>query len=79
MNTAQKLVMALQNLRDDVADYVQEVGGCDHAVGVCVCRELEHLFQADAALEEAREDSEEDDTAQLCPGSKRKRKDCDSA
>jgi hypothetical protein len=59
MNTQQKLVMALQNLRDDVADYVQEVGGCDHAVGVCMCRELEHLFQADSALDEAKEDSEE--------------------
>jgi len=59
MNTAQKLVMALQNLRDDVADYVKDVGGCDHAVGQCVCRELEHLFQADAALDEAKDGSEE--------------------
>lgn len=27
----------LQRIHKDLAEYISEVGGCDHSVGICVC------------------------------------------
>ena len=50
-----ELVRALETVIPDCAQNIADIGGCDHSVNICCCDLIEHLEQARATLEKARQ------------------------
>lgn len=56
IKTRFKVETVLENLIKDVEDYLEECGGCDHSVGICVCPMVRHLDEARELLGLPRHD-----------------------
>lgn len=48
--TKRKEIILLEEARKVIEEYVNECGGCDHSVGICMCLEINLLDEIDDFL-----------------------------
>ena len=48
------LYEALKDILPELKEYVQEVGDCDHSVGICFCRLFNKVDNLEQALAKAK-------------------------
>lgn len=50
----EELLKALQAIIPHIEEYIKDIGGCDHAVGICCCHLIRDAEQASAVIARAQ-------------------------
>ena len=53
ISSAPELLKICKLLLADCESFIEDIGGCDHAVGICVCPEIERIDEARETISKA--------------------------